>query len=281
MPPVSLAIYDGYLQPKETGDKIAGPTENPMIRTLLLLTAPLFAHDMWIEPTSFSPQAGEIVAVRLRVGQDLLGDPLPRDPALIKQFVMESATGRSPVIGRDGANPAGLVRIAAPGLHIIGYNSNPSTAEQTPEKFAQYVKEEGLEAIVKKLPATTVRELFSRCAKSLMLSGAVNDKEDDRVLGFPLELVVERNPYSMKAGDELPVRLTYEGKPLAGALIVAMSRKHEKQSARSDKDGRVRLRLEPGGMWMIKAVHMIPAPQGSNADWQSYWASLTFGKSIS
>jgi hypothetical protein len=29
-------------------------------------------------------------------------------------------------------------------------------------------------------------------------------------------------------------------------------------------------------MWLIKAVHMIPAPAGTNAEWQSYWASLTF-----
>jgi hypothetical protein len=29
-------------------------------------------------------------------------------------------------------------------------------------------------------------------------------------------------------------------------------------------------------MWMIKAVHMVPAAAGTNADWASYWASLTF-----
>ena len=50
----------------------------------------------------------------------------------------------------------------------------------------------------------------------------------------------------------------------------------EKVSARSDSDGRVRLRLSGAGMWLIKAVHMVPAPQGSGADWSSDWASLTF-----
>jgi hypothetical protein len=29
-------------------------------------------------------------------------------------------------------------------------------------------------------------------------------------------------------------------------------------------------------MWLIKAVHMIPAPSGANADWESFWASVTF-----
>jgi hypothetical protein len=29
-------------------------------------------------------------------------------------------------------------------------------------------------------------------------------------------------------------------------------------------------------MWLIKAVHMVPAPAGARADWASFWASLTF-----
>jgi uncharacterized GH25 family protein len=82
----------------------------------------------------------------------------------------------------------------------------------------------------------------------------------------------------MRSNQDLPVRLTYENRPLAGALVVAMNRLNpaEKLSARTDKDGRVRLKLRPGGMWLIKAVHMVPAPAGTNADWASYWASLTF-----
>src|SRR5437868_8256624 len=107
--------------------------------------APLFAHDMWIEPMTFSPDAGEIVGVKLRVGQDFLGDPLPRDPALINQFVVEDAAGRRPVVGRTGSDPAGFIRAETPGLLVVGYRSNPSTVEETAEKFNQYLKEEGLD----------------------------------------------------------------------------------------------------------------------------------------
>ena len=114
---------------------------------LLLICAPLFAHDMWIEPATFAPQLGQIVSVKLRVGQDLLGDPLPRDPALINQFVVEDGEGRKPVVGRDGSDPAGFVRVATPGLMVIGYRSNPSSVELPPEKFNQYLKDEGLDAI--------------------------------------------------------------------------------------------------------------------------------------
>jgi uncharacterized GH25 family protein len=111
-----------------------------------------------------------------------------------------------------------------------------------------------------------------------VLSGPASEAVGDRRLGFTLELVAERNPYALRAGQDLPVRLTYENRPLAGALVVAMDRLNpsEKLTAHTDNDGRVRFRLRPGGMWLIKAVHMVPAPAGANAEWASFWASLTF-----
>src|SRR6185436_8074740 len=118
-----------------------------LIMAMVLGGASLGAHDLWIDPTTFSPASGQIVGVRLRVGQDLLGDPVPRDPALINQFVVEDSAGRRPLVGRDGADPAGLLRVAAPGLLVVGYRSNPSPVELTAEKFNQYLKEEGLDAV--------------------------------------------------------------------------------------------------------------------------------------
>ena len=274
-----------------TSRPISPPFGSSMFRRLGLLVVAavaltqttLFAHDMWIEPTTFSPEPGQIVGVRLRVGQDLLGDPLPLDPALVNQFVLEDAAGRKPVVRRDGADPAGFLRVAMPGLVVIGYRSNPSAIEMAADKFNQYVKEEGLDGVAalragRHETGARIHELFSRCAKSLVLSGSPSDAQGDRRLGFPLELVAERNPYAMRAGEGLPVRLTYENRPLAGALVVAMNRLNpsEKLSARTDSDGRVRFTLRPGGMWLIKAVHMVPAPAGTSAEWASFWASLTF-----
>jgi uncharacterized GH25 family protein len=257
------------------------------MRTLLVLfplsLGFLMAHDMWIEPTAFLPEPGQIVAVKLRVGQNFAGEPLPRNPTLIRQFVLEDGSGRKPVIGRTGADPAGYLRVDRAGLLVLGYHSNPSQVELPAEKFNEYLREEGLDTITalrasRNQTGLAAHEMFSRCAKSLLLSGSPGREQDDRALGFTLELVAEQNPYSMRAGDELSLNLTYEQRPLAGALVVAMNRQNPpaKVCARSDADGRVRLRLSSGGMWLVKAVHMIPAPAGSDAEWASFWASLTF-----
>ena len=248
-----------------------------------LANRPLLAHDMWIEPNNFFPESGDLVSLKLKVGQNMLGDPLPRESQLIQQFIVVDAAGNRPVMGREGANPAGFVRASQPGMLIVGYRSNPSTVDETAEKFNQYLREEGLDSIAalraqRGQTNAPVREMFSRCAKSLLLSGPAIATQADKVLGFTLELVAERNPYLLRAGEDLPLRLTYENRPLQGALVIAMNRTNpgEKVSGRTGADGRVRLHLKPGGMWMVKAVHMIPAPAGADAQWQSFWASLTF-----
>src|SRR5262245_1666704 len=114
---------------------------------ILFFCATLSAHDMWIEPTAFLSAPGKIIGVRLRVGQDFLGDPIPRDPALINQFISVDPAGIKEIYGHDGSDPAGLVRLAEPGIMILGYRSNPSPVVLTAAKFNQYLKEEGLDGI--------------------------------------------------------------------------------------------------------------------------------------
>jgi uncharacterized GH25 family protein len=72
--------------------------------------------------------------------------------------------------------------------------------------------------------------------------------------------------------------LLYHGAPLAGAKVAALPKDQPSRqiAARTDAQGRVRLVLDRPGVWLVKAVHMIPAPPGTGAEWESFWASLTF-----
>jgi uncharacterized GH25 family protein len=250
------------------------------------VAAPLLAHDFWIEPTSFRPEVGSLVGLGLRVGQGFRGDPLPLMPDKIVKFVTVSPAGaETPVGGIPGRDPAGRARILEPGYVVAGYRSSPSSLELPADKFEAYLKDEGLEKVIEardhrgdsKKPGN---EIYSRCAKALLDSGGAGTAGFDRALGFRLELIPETSPkkLSSNSGGTLPVRLLYEGKPLAGALAVAMNRDEpdKRLSARTDKAGRVLFALPRGGVWLVKAVHMIPAPSESGADWESLWASLTF-----
>ncbi|HEV2855602.1 MAG TPA: DUF4198 domain-containing protein [Thermoanaerobaculia bacterium] len=262
------------------------PTLKPLGLSLLVLalSAPAaWGHDFWIEPSAFTPAPGQRVAVRLRVGQALRGDPVPRDPALLRRFAVVGRSGESPVPGVPNTDPAGFTAFQDPGPYTIVYESGRSSVELDAQKFEKYLGEEGLETVStlragRGQSGSGVKEVFSRFAKALILTGNDRGPGYDQVLGQRLELVAETNPYALTGGGELRVRLLHEGKPLAGALIAALQkgRPEARISVRSDKQGRARLRLDRPGFWLVKAVHMVPASRETGADWESFWASLTF-----
>jgi uncharacterized GH25 family protein len=245
--------------------------------------ASVLAHDMWIEPTNFAPELGRVLGLKLRVGDDFRGEPIPRNDELIERFVVVDANGQRGVVGRAGADPAGLLRVTATGPMVVGYQSRPNPVSLTGAKFTSYLKEQGLDRILalreqKSQALNGVREQFIRCAKSLVRTGPAGSQPADRALGLTLELVAEADPTSLAPGQDLPVRLTYLGRALAGVRVVAVNPRNpwDRLPATSDLDGRVRFRLTEGGTWMVRAVHMIPSPARAQADWVSYWASITF-----
>ena len=265
-----------------------------------LVAAPAMAHDFWIEPASFSPLPGQTVAVRLLVGEHFSGDAVARPPAeSMHRFVLvDAGTGAGPNAGRNagphagftlpgrtGADPAGVFRLAGPGAYVIGFHGKANAIELLADKFNAYLREEGLESVLEVRARRDQlnqpgREIYVRCAKSLLLAGSAraDGLPADRILGFPLELIAERQPGLLRDGEVLPVRLLHDGRPLAGALVVALHRDDpgRRLALRSGADGRVLLPLARPGQWLVKAVHMRPAPADSGADWESLWASLSF-----
>lgn len=263
-----------------------GPGTRISLLTLLVAlfaSASLVAHDFWIEPSTFQPEVGSSLALRLLVGENFLGDPFPRDPTHIKRFVMIGPQGETPIEGLSGSDPAGYVRANTPGLYVIGYSSNRNFVTLDAQRFESYLHEEGLERISslrakKSQSQVDAKEAYSRCSKSLVAVGEIDPAAQDLSLGLTLELVAGKNPYLLVQGEELPVRLLYKGKPLQGAQVVAKKRESptRKLESRSDEQGRVVFHLIGTGVWLVKAVHMVPASEGTSADWESFWASLTF-----
>ena len=259
----------------------------PIVATAALLvlaaTTSLRAHDFWIEPRAFTVTPGGLVGLRLMVGQNMLGDALVRDEAGLERFIVRRGDDQQSIPGRDGGEPAGILRVIGPGLMVVGYQSRPHALELSREKFDSYLGEEGLDAVQTilagmKTRPTVAREQYIRCAKALLSSGAQAAGQRDRAMGLTLELVADRNPYILAPGQPFPVTLLYNGVPQPDALVIAINRDDPgaRISARSNAQGRVNFTLTRGGVWLIKAVHMIATPPGSEADWQSFWASLTF-----
>ena len=249
---------------------------------LAALAGPAIAHDLWIEPSSYHVAPTVALRLGLRVGQDFKGDALPRNGSLIEKFALFGPEGERTAIGQDGGDPAGFAKPESPGLHTAVYFSRFSTVELEGAKFERYLKDEGLDVIsrvraTKGESAKPAKDRFLRCAKTLIHVGEGGDAGFNRVFGLPLELVAESDPWT--ANEPLRIKLLWHGKALKGALVVAFSKANptHKIQLRTDHAGRVSLPMGGPGVWLVKCVHMEAAGSGEPlADWESYWASLSF-----
>ena len=272
-----------------------------MNRLLLLTTALLFAssadaHEYWLQPDRFVAAPGEAIDIEHRVGTGWPGETLPRDPRRIIRFGLVDAKGERPIGGAAGADPAGTVTLRTPGIALAVYRSNPSRISLAPALFESYLRNEGLDTIVafraaRGESALAGEEMFSRNAKAMIFASrdgagptglstltARDAKLWRRPVGLTLEIVAETDPGQIASGAPFTVRLLYLGKPLAGALVKALPQGSvgAESKVRSDAAGRATLTLGKPGVWLINAVHMVDAPAGSGARWESLWSSLTF-----
>lgn len=250
---------------------------------LLVASLATRAHDFWIEPQTFRAAVGTTIPLRLYVGEHFKGDSLIYLPGRIERYTVIGPSGEHPVEATPGDDPAGGFRPTQPGLHVVAYRSRLDFVRfDSVEEFERYLDKEGLERVRnlgdyrERVGHRPIREQYSRCAKSLVAVGAATGA--DRALGLRLELIAERNPYARDTARLMPVRLLYEGRPLGGALIVAFNNAEpqKKIKVRSAVDGRAGLHLSGPGTWLVTAVHLLPAPPGAPAEWESLWASLSF-----
>jgi uncharacterized GH25 family protein len=219
------------------------------------------AHDFWIEPTNYRPSGGETLYLSLRVGQEFIGDPVPRSAQRIESFTVRDASGERAVGGVENIDPAGVIT-AGTKPAVVGYRSHFSEVELPRAKFESYLRDEGLDNRIHVRQDGVQRERFARFAKTIV-GGSVTEQKP---FGWRFELV----PVSATK-----FRALYQQKPLAGTLVFALSRDGKQMQARTDAQGFVTFNLS-AGEWLVKTVHMVPAPADSGFQWESLWASITF-----
>jgi uncharacterized GH25 family protein len=260
---------------------------NASPRCAALVAAPLLfaaapaapAHEFWIEPSTFDPAPGARLDIRLCVGDGFEGWALPRNEQRIERFEAIGRSGNLPLLGIDGADPAGVTRLPAPGGYIVAFESKYALANMPADQFSAYLKEEGLEPILtlreqRGDSERGARDAYTRHAKALIRAGEPQEEVVDREVGLRLELIAGHE----RASGERSFQLLHEGKPLANALVTAtrLGAAANDLHARTDNDGRVTFGLQAAGVWRIDSVHMVHARKALPADWESLWASLTF-----
>lgn len=262
--------------------------------SLLLLTATVAltaaAHEFWLMPPQFFVAPGTTLNLHLFVGENFTGERWAGKSNRVTRLAHYAPLGSEDLLAAataaDTLQPN--VTFAQPGTHMVVLATNNSFITLEAEKFNAYLKEDGLDYILlQRQQSGTLnkpsREAYSRCAKTLVQVG--NPVASDtarawsRPAGMALELVPEQNPYALKMGGSLTVRVLADGQPKAGQLVQVWQRSAGQPvkitKLHSNQNGRVLFRLTTSGQYMISTVRMVPASL-PGAEWQSNWSTLTF-----
>jgi nickel transport protein len=84
-------------------------------------------------------------------------------------------------------------------------------------------------------------------------------------LATEIDIVPLQNPFKMKAGDTLPLKVFYKGKPLPEATIYGVGKREQK--IKTDKDGLAKVIIEKAGTQKIGAMHKIQLANDPDADY--------------
>jgi nickel transport protein len=99
-----------------------------------------------------------------------------------------------------------------------------------------------------------------------------NNAWQKAVSSAPLDVVLLKNPFELKSGDSLLIKVFYQGKPIAGLEVEG--RDHEIIST-TDRDGIAKVQISRGQQ-LISVSHKEALKDDPDADYLSCTATLTF-----
>jgi hypothetical protein len=259
------------------------------LRTLTLaalLAGCAAGHDLYLLPDRFVVEKGATVSFGIHNGDSFPVSEASPSLERLRDAVLSTSVGLfdSQNLHVDGKRTVGTVRVNDTGDLILAVHTIPNFIEMKPAKFVAYLKEEGLQDVIawraKNGEAQKPgRERYSKFAKALLLAGS-SDGGYDRAMDYAIEIIPRKDPYVLKIGEQLPVQVFFKGKPAPGLSVEAAwagtQGKGVKRVGTTDGQGRILVPLNAAGKWRLHSIKMERCGEPAVADWESYWASLTF-----
>ena len=250
---------------------------------LLSLTGFASAHDYWMQLEGGTPPDQRML--NLWVGDSVvLAEKDEFDLRLIKRFEQITASGNTdlrPALKKNLEREVSLPSNGG-GEQLVVMDRSGMRITLPGWKFRTYLEEEGFLGALKARKDAgqewePARERYSRFLKLYLPSSpGGTGKLFKQIVGQRYEIVALADPTQLAEDGLLPLRLLLDGRAAPNERVVAKHRDGGEVEGRSDEDGRLMIRLNGPGDWVVRSVHMGPCVGCPGADWESLWASYSF-----
>jgi uncharacterized GH25 family protein len=254
----------------------------PALVFAISLTTPARAHDTWLIADRLE------VAPRTTVTLDLTsGMAFPALDVGPKRERVEAArcrlAGRTFEVTDISAAPNSLqfkTELAEAGIATLWVKLPPRSIELKPDQVKEYMEEVSAPESLQKQWAEMNepkrwRESYTKHPKTFIRVGNQADASWKEPVGMALEIVPEKDPTTLRAGDDFPVRVLKGGSPLADFAVNAVRAGETKgETRKTDAAGRLTFKISKPGRWLLRGTHIRKSEQ-AETDFESDFATLT------
>jgi uncharacterized GH25 family protein len=246
----------------------------------------LFAHDTWLLPKAFRVQQERPTVLAMTsamafprpasaIAQDRIAQAMMR---LAGETIQLGKFQRSTKTLNITVNPSNV------GVAAVSVALKPRTLELTPKLVREYLEEIGASDSLKnvwKNPPSGLkwRETYAKHTKTFLGVGGEkffqNDSSWSAPQGLQLEIIPERHPCLLRRGQDLPVVVLLNGKPLAN-FPLGLVRAGEKHGLlqTTDANGRTTFKLPKAAQYLLRGTLLLPS-SAPNTEWESHFTTLT------
>lgn len=256
---------------------------------ILLAPAALRGEDSWLIADNHALNNGEPLWLSFVTGQVFPFGDAPSRPADVDNFVDWCGDEIRQVIGYARQDRGLSIRqpITGTGIHVIGCTLKRQIVQIPAEEFVDYLRREHADkalAVLEQRPDSdaAVCEAYTKFAKTIVEVDPARPGDGGyRIpLGHRLEIIPLSNPCHWRDGSTVEVQVRLDGYCWPD---VAVSAGHEVADdevyavqTMTDAKGVATIPLSRPGHWFIRAHVIRPTDGIGRAQWESFWASLTF-----
>jgi uncharacterized GH25 family protein len=249
----------------------------------LTAIAPASAHDTWLIPAQFKIAPGVTATFDLTSGMAFPAlDVGPKRERI--QAVVCRLGGQTFELNDFEAAPNSLRikgALSDPGVAALWVTSSPKQIELKADDVHHYLDEIDAPSTVREQWSTAKdpkrwRESYRKHAKTFVRVGdAKADSSWREPVGMFLEIVPEKDPTALRAGDDFPVRVLKDGKPLGAFSLGIVAEDDPKGSIqKTDESGRATFRLDKAGPLLLRGTDLRRSTK-QDVDWESDFSTLT------
>lgn len=247
------------------------PIRMVVMALILLSGSAAGAHSLWLNTDHNQCDVGKAIVLQLGWGHNF---PVTGEikAGMVNEIFAVAPDGKRIPLKQLSKTTFRLVPDQE-GTYVISGNVHPGFVSKTTQGYKMGPKKD-FEQVISCFHYDLRTKTFLRVGRAAQTQ--IPEVKD------PLEIIPMKSPIGLKQGTDFPIKVLFNGGPLANAMIKATYEGFSDTphtfalTVQTDSEGVAKVALMKKGEWFLSVTHEIPYKDKKTCDIQKYNATMTF-----